>query len=154
MSNITDITVSRVTPYRIFILANGDEIICELKQTEGNRYSVKHPFKLVVVMSEDKTGKLEENLALRKWTTFTEDTLFNIDRQQVVVQHGASLGLEKYYKYVLRKYKEADKTNLVPQNLEREVEELKVEGRTEDSLSEEEIMDESANVYFKSDKKH
>ena len=36
-------------------------------------------------MSEDKTGKLEENLALRKWTTFTEDTLFNIDRQQVVV---------------------------------------------------------------------
>ena len=154
MSNITDITVSRVTPYRIFKLANGDEIICELKQTEGNRYSVKHPFKLVVVMSEDKTGKLEENLALRKWTTFTEDTLFNIDRQQVVVQHGASLGLEKYYKYVLRKYKEADKTNLVPQNLEREVEELKVEGRTEDSLSEEEIMDESANAYFKSDKKH
>ena len=154
MSNITDITVSRVTPYRIFKLANGDEIICELKQTEGNRYSVKHPFKLVVVMSEDKTGKLEENLALRKWTTFTEDTLFNIDRQQVVVQHGASLGLEKYYKYVLRKYKEADKTNLVPQNLEREVEEFKVEGRTEDSLSEEEILDESANVYFKSDKKH
>lgn len=154
MSNITDITVSRVTPYRIFKLANGDEIICELKQTEGNRYSVKHPFKLVVVMSEDKTGKLEENLALRKWTTFTEDTLFNIDRQQVVVQHGASLGLEKYYKYVLRKYKEADKSNLVPQNLESEVEELKVEGRTEDSLSEEEIMDESANVYFKSDKKH
>ena len=40
MSNITDITVSRVTPYRIFKLANGDEIICELKQTEGNRYSV------------------------------------------------------------------------------------------------------------------
>ena len=33
-------------------------------------------------------------------------------------------------------------------------EELKVEGRTEDSISEEEIMDESANVYFKSDKKH
>ena len=87
-------------------------------------------------------------------TLSAEDTLFNIDRQQVVVQHGASLGLEKYNKYVLRKYKEADKTNLVPQNLEREVEELKVEGSTEDSLSEEEIMDESANVYFKSDKKH
>ena len=157
MSSIVNIALEKISPYRVFKFANGDEVICELRQTEGNRFKISQPFKLVSVTVADKDGSMEENLALRKWTSFTDDKIFMIDRQQVVVHYSASVGLAKYYEYVLRKYKAAGDDISKTADLEKEVREYKVEGKTEDSPrqeEDEEIIDEFANVYYDSKTKH
>mgnify|MGYP001160925952 FL=1 len=157
MSNIVNIGLEKISPYRVMKFTNGDEVICELKHTEGNRFKISQPFKLVTVTVADKNGSVEENLALRKWTSFTDDKVFMIDRQQVVVHYGASVGLAKYYEYVLRKYKAAGDDIARTVDLEKEVREYKVEAKTEDSPQQEEdeeILDEFANVYYDSKTKH
>ena len=78
---------------RIFKLSNGDEIICMVHDTLNDYFKVSLPLKLVNLTSMNKKGEYEENLALRKWTTFTDEKTFAIQKSQVVVHHSVTLGL-------------------------------------------------------------
>ena len=63
---------------------------------------------MVTVDTMNKDGKYEENLALRRWATFTKRRNFSINKNQVIVHYKVSEGLSKYYEYVVRRYKEFD----------------------------------------------
>ena len=94
--------------YRIFKLINGDEIICMLSNLDSGYFKVTLPLKMVTVDTMNKDGKYEENLALRRWASFTKDETFAINRNQVIVHYKVSEGLSKYYEYVIKRYKEFD----------------------------------------------
>ena len=81
---------------RILKLSNGDEIICMVHDTENNYLKVSLPLKLVNMTTMNKKGEYEENLALRKWATFTDEKTFAIERTQVVMHHSVNIGLSKY----------------------------------------------------------
>ena len=97
--------------YRIFKLINGDEIICMLSNLDSGYFKVSLPLKMVTVDTMNKDGKYEENLALRRWATFTKEDTFAINKNQVIVHYAVSEGLSKYYEYVIRRYKEFDDTS-------------------------------------------
>ena len=70
--------------YRIFKLINGDEIICMLSNLDSGYFKVSLPLKMVTVDTMNKDGKYEENLALRRWATFTKEDTFAINKNQVI----------------------------------------------------------------------
>ena len=87
---------------RILKLSNGDEIICMVHDTENDYLKVSLPLKLVNMTTMNKKGEYEENLALRKWATFTKDKVFAIEKTQVVLHYEVNIGLCKYYEYILK----------------------------------------------------
>ena len=76
-----------MSSYRIMKLSNGDEIICKLHNTENGYFKVGYPMKMCTVNTMGKDGKYEENLALRKWATFTKDKVFAIEKTQVALHY-------------------------------------------------------------------
>ena len=95
--------------YRIMKLSNGDEIICKLHDTQNGYFKIGYPMKMCTVNTMGKDGKYEENLALRKWATFTRDKVFAIEKNQVVLHYEVNIGLCKYYEYILKRYNEAER---------------------------------------------
>ena len=95
-----------MSSYRIMKLSNGDEIICKLHNAENGYFKVGYPMKMCTVNTMGKDGKYEENLALRKWATFTKDKVFAIEKTQVVLHYEVNIGLCKYYEYILKRYDE------------------------------------------------
>ena len=130
---------------RILKLSNGDEIICMVHDTENNYLKVSLPLKLVNMTTMNKKGEYEENLALRKWATFTDEKTFAIERTQVVMHHSVNIGLSKYYQYIVKKYKEFDNYS----SLNKETKKI------ENTLSEEDkfenAVDEYCNYYYDED---
>jgi len=90
-------------------LSNGDEIICKLHDTQNGYFKIGYPMKMCTVNTMGKDGKYEENLALRKWATFTKYKIFAIDKNQVVLHYEVNIGLCKYYEYILKRYNEAER---------------------------------------------
>ena len=119
---------------RIFKLSNGDEIICMVHDTLN-------------LTSINKKGEYEENLALRKWTTFTDEKTFAIQKSQVVVHHSVTLGLTKYYEYIIKRFKDFDNHS----SLKKANDELESKMSKEPDISEEdkfeELIDEYCNYY-------
>jgi len=144
--------------YRIMKLSNGDEIICKLHDTLNGYFKITYPMKMCTVNTMGKDGKYEENLALRKWATFTKDKIFAIDKNQVVLHYEVNIGLCKYYEYILKRYNEAERYK------NKNGDELKVDDDTIEvkkqitNLEEtelEELIDEYQNVpYDYDDTKH
>ena len=95
----------------------------------------------------NKKGEYEENLALRKWTTFTDEKTFAIQKSQVVVHHSVTLGLTKYYEYIIKRFKDFDNHS----SLKKANDELESKMSKEPDISEEdkfeELIDEYCNYY-------
>ena len=132
---------------RIFKLSNGDEIICMVHDTLNDYFKVSLPLKIVNLTSMNKKGEYEENLALRKWTTFTDEKTFAIQKSQVVVHHSVTLGLTKYYEYIIKRFKDFDNHS----SLKKANDELESKMSKEPDISEEdkfeELIDEYCNYY-------
>ena len=89
--------------YQVIKLTNGEDIICDLKESEsGYLLKVKSPLKMEIVNRVTKSGMVE-GLALTRWVqTFTEQESVMINKSTVVTMVPASIGMSKYYRYVLK----------------------------------------------------
>ena len=89
--------------YQVIKLTNGEDIICDLKESEsGYLLKVKSPLKLEIVNRVTKSGMVE-GLALTRWVQpFTEQESVMINKSTVVTMVPASIGMSKYYRYVLK----------------------------------------------------
>ena len=140
-----------MSSYRIMKLSNGDEIICKLHNTENGYFKVGYPMKMCTVNTMGKDGKYEENLALRKWATFTKDKVFAIEKNQVVLHYEVNIGLCKYYEYILKRYddaeryknKDGDELKVDNDNIE-----VKEQRTTLEESDMEELIDEYQNVPY------
>ena len=89
--------------YQVIKLTNGEDIICDLKESEsGYLLKVKSPLKMEIVNRVTKSGMVE-GLALTRWVQpFTEQESVMINKSTVVTMVPASVGMSKYYRYVLK----------------------------------------------------
>jgi hypothetical protein len=77
-----------------------------------------NPLKMDVVPIQNRIGEVGETLNLTPWMHhFTDQKYFNIDKSQCILIADASVGLSKYYEYVMLRI-DADwdnSVNLIPE---------------------------------------
>ena len=96
------------TNYQILKLSNGENIICDIKnQNESDIIlEVTAPLKMDIMSHVTREG-IQEGLALTRWVQpFTDEKDIAINKSAIVTMVPASLGMSKYYEYVLKNIKE------------------------------------------------
>ena len=88
--------------FQVFKLANGEDVICNLVETQENTFKITSPLKMDTINRITKKG-VSESLALTRWIQpFSDQEHFYVEKTSVVVMAEASVGLTRYYQYVLR----------------------------------------------------
>ena len=103
--------------YKVLKLSNGEMIVCEVNAYDDKMYDIMNPLKMDVVPIQSRSG-IGETLNLTPWLQhFTDQKYFNIDKSQCILIADASVGLSKYYEYVMLRI-DADwdgSNNLIPE---------------------------------------
>ena len=95
--------MTEILPYKIVKLTNGEDIICIVKSELGEECEVSYPL-LMQTLPRRTPGGFVESLSLSRWLQpFTEESLFKIKNDKIILMTDASPGLCKYYEYVLSK---------------------------------------------------
>ena len=95
------------TNYQILKLTNGENIICDIKDQNENDVilEVTTPLKMDIMSHVTREG-IQEGLALTRWVQpFTDEKDIAINKSAIVTMVPASLGMSKYYEYVLKNIK-------------------------------------------------
>ena len=88
--------------FQVLKLSNGDDVICNLVETKENTFKVTSPLKMDTINRVTKRG-VAESLALTRWIQpYSDQQEFDIQKTSVVIMAEASIGLTRYYQYVLR----------------------------------------------------
>ena len=88
--------------YKVLKLSNGEMIVCEINDYNDKMYDIINPLRMDVVPVARREGGIGETLNLSPWMQhFTDQKYFNIDKNQCVLIADASVGLSKYYEYVM-----------------------------------------------------
>ena len=92
--------------YQVIKLANGEDIVCNLVKRFGSKIEVTSPLRMDAISKETDKGVME-SLALTRWVQpYSDEKVFNIESNSVVIMTPASVGLSRYYEYVLKNIKE------------------------------------------------
>ena len=95
--------MTETLPYKIVKLTNGEDIICIVKSELGEECEISYPLLMQTLPRRTPKGFVE-SLSLSRWLQpFTEESLFKIKNDKIILMTDASPGLCKYYEYVLSK---------------------------------------------------
>ena len=94
-------------------LSNGEDIVCYVHKNkssaETSKLKISSPLKMESIARSTKKG-IVESLQLCRWVQpYSDEEYFNIEKNSIVVMTPASVGLCKYYDYVLQNIKEVVK---------------------------------------------
>ena len=88
--------------FQVLKLSNGDDVICNVVETKDNTFKITSPLKMDTVNRITKKG-VSESLALTRWIQpYSDQEHYYVQKSTVVVMAEASVGLTRYYQYVLR----------------------------------------------------
>ena len=91
-----------MTGYQVLKLMSGDDVICNVVSDVENKLKISDPLKMDTVNRFTKKG-LVESLALSRWIQpYSDEDFFYLDKSSVMLIAPASIGLSKYYEYVLK----------------------------------------------------
>ena len=95
--------------YKVVKLTNGEEIICQLgDDIDNGEYKINFPLKMEVHSFMTKEGPVD-SLNLSRWIgPYTEQSLFLIKSDHVLLVANASPGLSRYYERVMNEIKQLD----------------------------------------------
>jgi len=101
--------MSTTTPYKIVKLTNGDNLICQINDDIDNgEYKINFPLKMEVHSVLTKEGPVD-SLNLSRWIgPYTEQSLFLIKSDHVLLVANASEGLCRYYKHIINEISQSD----------------------------------------------
>jgi len=119
-------------------LSNGEDIVCEVNEDLGSQLKISSPLKMDTVARTTNKGVVE-SLSLCRWVQpYSDEQYFNIEKMSIVVMTPASVGLCKYYDYVLQNINKVvrNKTPTVKELKKIEEEEMDIE---EDLVSDEDL---------------
>ena len=140
--------------YQILKLTNGENIICDIKTQNENDVilEVTAPLKMDIMSRATQKG-IEEGLALTRWVQpFTDEKEIAINKSTIVTMVPASLGMSKYYEYVLKNIKEMRLVDSTTEDIEnptnKELEQIEMEEHTEEEI--EKLLEENAEFLKKS----
>ena len=93
-----------MSSYQIIKLKNGEDLICNVLDNENGRLKVTSPLKMETVNRISKKG-LTESLALTRWIQpYSDEDHFFIESNSIIIMTPASIGMTRYYEYVLKSY--------------------------------------------------
>ena len=93
-----------MSSYQIIKLKNGEDLICNVLDNENGRLKVATPLKMETVNRISKKG-LTESLALTRWIQpYSDEEHFFIESNSIIIMTPASIGMKRYYEYVLKSY--------------------------------------------------
>ena len=129
------------TNYRILKLSNGENIICNIKdQNESDiMIEVTAPLKMDIMSRVTEEG-IVEGLSLTRWVQpFTDEKNIPINKATIVTMVPASLGMSRYYEYVLKGIKGMTLVTATPEDIEEEptdeeLEQIELESGIEEHL--------------------
>ena len=136
--------------YQIIKLKNGEDLICNVLDNENGRLKVTTPLKMETVNRISKKG-LTESLALTRWIQpYSDEDHFFIESNSIIIMTPASVGMTRYYEYVLKSY-----DGLVLKSAKEEtIEKIRSEKQKSSKLEiDEDITESDLRDYLFSDKK-
>jgi hypothetical protein len=87
--------------YQIVKLSNGEDIVCEVLEIKDTQINISEPLKMETINKVTDNGA-SESLALGRWLQpYSDENIFQIERNSIVIMTPASIGLIKYYEYVM-----------------------------------------------------
>ena len=93
-----------MSSYQIIKLKNGEDLICNVLDNENGRLKVSSPLKMETVNRLSKKG-LTESLALTRWIQpYSDEEHYFIESNSIIIMTPASVGMTRYYQYVLKSY--------------------------------------------------
>ena len=102
--------------YSVLKLSNGEDLICRVVNNTDSDLVIQSPLKMETINKLTTTG-MSESLSLTRWLQpFSDVTDYTIQKNSVVISVPASIGLSKYYEFVLKKIDSIKITG--PSNLE------------------------------------
>ena len=139
-----------MSSYQIIKLKNGEDLICNVLDNENGRLKVSSPLKMETVNRISKKG-LTESLALTRWIQpYSDEDHFFIESNSIIIMTPASVGMTRYYEYVLKSY-----DGLVLKSAKEEtVEKIKSEKQKSSKLEiDDDMLESELKDYLFSDKK-
>ena len=95
-----------MTNYSIVKLSNGEDLICRVIEKTDSDIPIQSPLKMESVNKITQAG-ISEHLSLVRWLQpFSDEKDYKIEKNSIVISTPASIGLSKYYEYVLKKMNE------------------------------------------------
>ena len=139
-----------MSSYQIIKLKNGEDLICNVLDNENGRLKVSSPLKMETVNRISKKG-LTESLALTRWIQpYSDEDHFFIESNSIIIMTPASVGMTRYYQYVLKSY-----DGLVLKSAKEEtIEKIRSEKQKSSKLEiDEDITESDLRDYLFNDKK-
>mgnify|MGYP003691439009 FL=1 len=105
--------------YKVLKLSNGEMIICEINAFNNDVYDIMNPLKMEISLIRNSKNDLGETLNLTPWLQhFTDQKYFNIEKNHCILITDASVGLSKYYEYVMLRIDDSwdNGDNLTPED--------------------------------------
>ena len=88
--------------YQMVKLSNGEDIICKVENELDSTLQISSPLKMETYSRTTSKG-LVESLGLSRWVQpYSDEKKFTIQKNTVVLMTPVSVGLQKYYEYVIK----------------------------------------------------
>ena len=112
-----------MSDYQVIKLSNGENLICDVISDSDTTLNVKSPLKMETLSKFTKSGVVE-SLSLVRWMQpYCDDEQFALSKNNIILNSPVSIGLGKYYEFILKKMDGLD----IPQPTEDELKAIEEE---------------------------
>ncbi len=123
--------------YSIVKLSNGENIICNVINNSDNSIEIESPLKLETHGKLTSKG-IAESLSLVRWMQpFCDYDKFTINKNTVIINVPVSIGLGKYYEFILKKLNGLD----IIGPSDEELKEIEMEQKKEQRRKQQELLE-------------
>ena len=113
--------------YQVIKLANGENLICDVIRDSDTTLLVSSPLKKET-LSRFTKGGVVESLSLVRWMQpYCDEQKFTLSKSTVILNSPVSIGLGKYYEFILKKMDGLE----IPQPTEDELKAIEEEEKQE-----------------------
>ena len=92
-----------MSDYQVIKLSNGENLICDVISDSDTTLNVKSPLKMETLSKFTKSGVVE-SLSLVRWMQpYCDNEQFALSKNNVILNSPVSIGLGKYYEFILKK---------------------------------------------------
>ena len=109
--------------YQVVKLSNGENLICDVLSDSDTTLLVESPLKMETLSKFTRSGVVE-SLSLVRWMQPScDDNKFTLNKNNIILNMPVSIGLGKYYEFILKKMDGLD----IPQPTEDELKAIEEE---------------------------